>query len=60
VGTPSLLGVHDGHPELPLNVRSFMGVDCTVPLGLKVMDRVVRKPELEARVDKLWAAVAKT
>jgi len=60
MGAPSLLGVHDGHPELPLNVRSFMGVDCTVPLGLKVMDRVVRKPELESRVDKLWAAVAKT
>ena len=59
MGSPSMLGVHDGHPELPLNVRSFMGVDCTVPLGLKVMDRVVRKPELETKVDKLWSAVAK-
>jgi UbiD family decarboxylase len=59
MGAPSLLGVHDGHPELPLNVRSFMGVDCTVPLGLKVMDRVVRKPELDAKVDKLWASAVK-
>jgi UbiD family decarboxylase len=58
MGAPSMLGVHDGHPELPLNVRSFMGVDCTMPLGLKLMDRVVRKPALEARIDAIWAKAA--
>jgi|GEM_PF-351536 len=57
MGEPARLGVYDGHPELPLNVRSFMGVDCTVPLGLKVMDRVVRQPDLEAKVDRLLAAL---
>ncbi|MFQ5533423.1 MAG: UbiD family decarboxylase [Sphingomonadales bacterium] len=57
VGVASKLGVYDGHPEIPLNVRSFMGMDCTVPLGLKVMERVVAKPELEARVDEIWAAM---
>jgi hypothetical protein len=31
-----------------------MGVDCTVPLNLKLMDRVKTVPEVEARVDKLW------
>jgi hypothetical protein len=54
MGSNSKLGVYDGYPEIPLNVRSFMGVDCTVPLGLKVMDKVVAVPEVEARVDKLW------
>ena len=54
LGSNSKLGVYDGYPEIPLNVRSFMGVDCTVPLGLKVMDKVVAVPEVEARVDKLW------
>lgn len=54
VGSNSKLGVYDGYPEIPLNVRSFMGVDCTAPLGLKVMNRVVTVPEIEARVDKLW------
>jgi 2,5-furandicarboxylate decarboxylase 1 len=57
MGGPTRLGIYDGHPELPLNVRPLMGVDCTVPLGLKVFDRVVVKPEIEARVDKLWADV---
>jgi 2,5-furandicarboxylate decarboxylase 1 len=57
MGAATRLGVYDGHPELPLNVRPFMGVDCTVPLGLKMFDRVVRKPALEARVDELWASV---
>ncbi len=57
LGGKSSLGVYDGHPEIPLNVRSFMGVDCTVPLGLKVMDRVAPVPEVEARVDELWKAV---
>lgn len=54
VGTNSKLGVYDGYPELPLNVRAFMGVDCTVPLGIKVMDRVGPVDEVEARVDELW------
>jgi 4-hydroxy-3-polyprenylbenzoate decarboxylase len=31
-GSNSKLGVYDGYPELPLNVRAFMGVDCTCPL----------------------------
>jgi len=54
VGSNSKLGVYDGYPEIPLNVRSFMGVDCTVPLDLKVMERVMPVPEIEARVDELW------
>ncbi len=54
LGSNSKLGVYDGYPEIPLNVRSFMGVDCTVPLGLKVMDRVLPVEEIEARVDELW------
>lgn len=57
LGSNSKLGVYDGYPEIPLNVRSFMGVDCTVPLGLKVMNRVVPVPAMEARVDELWKAV---
>lgn len=58
VGEPKL-GLYDGYPELPLNVRSFMGVDCTVPLGMKnkVMKRVVTQPEIEARVDGIWNEV---
>jgi len=58
VGSNAKLGVYDGYSEVPLNVRSFMGVDCTVPLGLKVMDRVVPIPDIEARVDALWRQVA--
>jgi hypothetical protein len=58
LGSKSKLGVYDGYPEIPLNVRSFMGVDCTVPLGLKVMDKVVVVPDIEDRVDELWKAVA--
>jgi 2,5-furandicarboxylate decarboxylase 1 len=54
VGSRARLGVYDGHLELPLNVRTFMGVDCTVPLGLKMMERVSRKSEVETRVDVLW------
>jgi hypothetical protein len=36
-----------------------MGVDCTVPLGLrkKVMARVLPVPEIEAHVDQLWDEV---
>lgn len=54
-GGPTRLAAYDGHPEIPLNVRTFMGVDCTVPLGLNMMDRVLRKPEVEARVDAIWS-----
>jgi len=57
VGSRSRLGVHDGHPEIPLNTRPFMGLDCTLPLGLKVMERVVPEPALEARVDEIWKAI---
>jgi hypothetical protein len=35
-----------------------MGVDCTTPLNLKVMDRVMPVAEIEARVDQLWKAAA--
>lgn len=56
MGENSKLGVYDGHPEIPFNVRDFMGVDCTKPLGLKVMDRVLTQPEIEARIDELWKA----
>jgi len=56
MGGRAKLGVYDGYPEIPLNVRAFMGVDCTVPLGLKVMERVTPVAEIEARVDTLWRA----
>ena len=35
-----------------------MGVDCTVPLNLKVMDRVLPIPEIEARIDEILANLA--
>ncbi len=54
MGSNSKLGVYDGYPELPLNVRAFMGVDCTKPLGIKMMNRVNPVDEVEARVDRLW------
>lgn len=54
MGTPAKLGVYDGHNEILMDTRSLMGVDCTSPLGIKTMDRVVKKPELEKRVDELW------
>jgi 3-polyprenyl-4-hydroxybenzoate decarboxylase len=57
MGMNSKLGVYDGYPEIPKNVRSLMGVDCTLPIGLKIMDRVVPVPEIEARVDELWKVV---
>lgn len=57
MGKNSKLGVYDGYPEIPKNTRSLMGVDCTLPMGLQVMERVVAKPEIEARVDELWKAV---
>ncbi len=53
MGTTAKLGVYDGHDAIPLNTRPFMGVDCTVPLGLKVMERVTPKPEVEARIDEI-------
>ena len=55
MGGRSRLGVHDGEAEIPLNVRTFMGVDCTVPLGLEMMKRVVRDKDVEARLDDIWA-----
>lgn len=59
MGATAKLGVHDGEDAILLNTRTFMGVDCTVPLGLKVMDRVLPKPEVEARVDEIWAKLGK-
>ncbi|MCH8861017.1 MAG: UbiD family decarboxylase [Proteobacteria bacterium] len=53
-GATAKLGVHDGNLAIPINTRSFMGLDCTVPLGLKVMDRVLPVEEVEARVDQIW------
>lgn len=57
MGGRSGLGVYDGHPEIPLNTRTLMGVDCTTPLGLDVMERVKRKPDVEERVDRIWSAM---
>ena len=57
MGKNAKLGVYDGYDEIPKNVRSLMGVDCTLPLGLQVMARVVAKPEIESRVDELWKTV---
>ena len=56
MGKNSKLGVYDGYPEIPKNTRTLMGVDCTLPLGLEVMERVVAKLEIESRVDELWKA----
>ena len=57
LGSNSKLGVHDGHPELPLNVRAFMGVDCTKPLGIKMMKRVQLVKEVELRVDAFFERI---
>ncbi|MFQ5562528.1 MAG: UbiD family decarboxylase [Parvularculaceae bacterium] len=54
MGMPAKLGVYDGHAEIPLNTRTFMGVDCTLPLGLKVMDRVTSDPDVDKRVEDVW------
>jgi len=54
LGGRSRLGAYDGTPEIPQNVRAFMGVDCTVPLGLTVMDRVYRDKDIEARIDDIF------
>ncbi|MDA2933075.1 UbiD family decarboxylase [Acidobacteria bacterium AH-259-D05] len=56
IGTPSRLGVYEGYPEIPLNTRPFMGVDCTLPLNLKVFEQVNRQPEVESRIDSMWNA----
>ena len=57
MGGNAKLGVYDGNLELPLNVRPFMGVDCTVPMGIKMFERVVKKPAVEARIDSIWNKV---
>ncbi len=55
MGMPAKLGPYDGHAEIPLNTRTFMGVDCTVPLGLNVMERVMPDAEVESRIDEMWS-----
>jgi len=55
MGMPAKLGAYDGENEILLNTRTFMGADCTVPLGLKVMERVTPDAEVEARIDDVWA-----
>ncbi len=57
MGGRARLGVHDGHPEIPANTRTFMAVDWTTPLGLDLMQRVTPKPEVEARVDNVWSGI---
>lgn len=57
MGATAKLGIHDGHNAIPKGVRTFMGVDCTIPIGLKVMERVLPNPEVEARVDALWPSI---
>lgn len=57
MGATAKLGVYDGHDAIPKTVRTFMGVDCTLPLGLKVMERVTPDPEVEARVDAMWSRI---
>lgn len=58
MGATAKLGVYDGYDAVPMNTRAMMGVDCTVPLGLKTMERVVPEPEIEARVDEIWKRIA--
>jgi UbiD family decarboxylase len=55
MGMPAKLGVHDGESEILLNTRTFMGADCTEPLGLKLMERVVPDKDVEARIDDVWS-----
>ena len=57
VGGPARLGVYDGELEVPQNVRAFMGVDCTVPMGVEVFEEVRLNPEVESRVDPIWNAL---
>lgn len=57
MGATAKLGVYDGHNAIPLNVRAFMGLDCTIPLGLKVMDRVLPDPDVEERVSEIWRQI---
>ena len=53
-GSVAKLGVYEGAGEIPLNLRPFMGVDCTVPRALDTMTRVTRVPEVEERIDEAW------
>jgi len=39
---PAKLGIYDGYNELPMNVSAFMGVDCTKPLGIEMMEIVAK------------------
>lgn len=57
MGATAKLGVHDGYNTLPKNVRAFMGVDCTVPVGMTTLERVLPVPEIEAKVDDIWTRV---
>lgn len=57
LGSPAKLGVYDGADEIPLNVRTFMGVDCTIPKALNKLERVVIPAELENRVDSIWQKI---
>lgn len=57
LGGRTKLGVYDGYPEIPVNVRPFMGVDCTVPLGITMMNRVKRSAEVDSRVDQIWQSM---
>ncbi len=55
------------HPRPPATLKGGTGhawgsdggvtVDCTTPLGLDLMERVTPKPEVEARVDKVWSGI---
>lgn len=58
MGSTARLGVYDGNLEIPINTRAFMGLDCTVPLGLKVFKRVYRDAEVESRLDRIWSSAA--
>ncbi len=57
VGATAKLGVYDGNAAIPINTRAFMGADCTLPLGLKVMKRVTPVPDIEARIDGIWSKI---
>ncbi|MBI3434665.1 MAG: UbiD family decarboxylase [Proteobacteria bacterium] len=58
MGATAKLGVYDGHDAIVRNTRTFMGVDCTAPLGLKMMERVIPDPAIEASVDRIWHQIA--
>lgn len=52
-GSPARLGAYDGHLELPFGLRTFMGVDCTTPLGVQVDERVMMPPALRQLADAI-------